>query len=74
MTTRAEREEREARMELTANEQDLLGRYLHDFTTLAGDRRTATLLGATIRGILGSESLLCSRIAAFSPAAGRRPA
>jgi hypothetical protein len=61
-------------MDLTTGEQDLLSRYLHDFTTLAGDRRTAMLLGATIRGILGSESLICSRIAAFSPCIGHRPA
>jgi hypothetical protein len=61
-------------MELTAREQDLVSGYLDTFTRLAGDRRTATLLGATIRGILGSESLVCSRIAAFSPSPRRRPA
>jgi hypothetical protein len=61
-------------MELRASEQDLLSGYLGDFTCLAGDRRTATLLDATIRGILGSESLVCSRIAAFSPSVGRWPA
>ncbi len=57
-------------MELTTREQDLLEAYLPSFTSLAGDRRTATLLGATIRGILASESLLCCRIVAFSPSAG----
>jgi hypothetical protein len=61
-------------MDLTTREQDLLGRYLSDFTRLAGDRRTATLLGGIVRGILGSESLVCSRIAAFSPSTGRRSA
>ncbi len=61
-------------MELTADEQGLLDAYLTPFTSLAGDRRTATLLGETIRGILASESLLCSRIAAFSPSARRQPA
>jgi hypothetical protein len=61
-------------MELTVREQDLLSGYLADFTRVAGDRRTATLLDATVRGILGSESLICSRIAAFSPCVGRRSA
>ena len=61
-------------MELTIGEQDLLDAYLMPFTQLAGDRRTATLLGETIRGILASESLLCSRIAAFSPSTGPQPA
>lgn len=60
-------------MELDAAATDLLSGYLADFTVLAGDRRTRTLLGATIRGILGSESLVCSRIAAFSPSAGLLP-
>jgi hypothetical protein len=54
-------------MELTAAETDVLSGYLGHFTTLAGDRRTAWLLGETVRGIIGSESLCCSRIAAFSP-------
>jgi len=57
-------------MELTAAETDVLGGYLDSFTALAGDRRTAWLLGETVRGIIGSESLCCSRIAAFSPWAG----
>lgn len=58
-------------MELDEAAVDLLTTYLQDFTKLAGDRRTKTLLGETIRGILGSESLVCSRIAAFSPSVGR---
>lgn len=57
-------------MELTAAEGDVLGDYLGSFSALAGDRRTAWLLGETVRGIIGSESLCCSRIAAFSPWAG----
>lgn len=61
-------------MDLTTREQGLLSGYLREFTTLAGDRRTATLVGAVIHGILASESLLCSRIAAFSPSTGRWPA
>ena len=54
-------------MELTAAEQDLFGAYLATFDMLTGDRRTRTLLRETVRGIIGSESLCCSRIAAFSP-------
>jgi hypothetical protein len=50
---------------------DLLSTWLTPFTDLAGDRRTARLVGDTIRGIIGSESLVCARIAAFSPWAGR---
>lgn len=57
-------------MELTAAAADVLSGYLGSFTALAGDRRTAWLLGETVRGIIGSESLCCSRIAAFSPWAG----
>ena len=58
-------------MELTAEEGGLFTEYLTGFTDRTGDRRTARLLGATVRGIIGSESLLCARIAAFSPPVGR---
>jgi hypothetical protein len=61
-------------MDLTPGEDDLLTAYLASFTTLAGDARTKRLLGETVRGILGAESLCCARIAAFSPGAGRQPA
>jgi hypothetical protein len=61
-------------VDLTPPEADLLGAYLAPFLDLAGDRRTARLLAGTVRGIVGGESLVCSRIAAFSPCAGRRPA
>ncbi len=57
-------------MELSAAEQDLFGAYLATFDQLTGDRRTRTLLRETVRGIIGAESLCCSRIAAFSPCAG----
>lgn len=60
-------------MELRHAEQDLLATSLTPFTALAGDRRTAHLLGATVRGIIGSESLCCSRIAAFPPALAATP-
>ncbi len=55
-------------------ELDRLGSYLTECTAVAGDKRTATLLGETIRAIIGSESLICSRIGAFSPSAGHEPA
>jgi hypothetical protein len=61
-------------MELEPHEADVLDAYLAPYVELAGDRRTATLLGATVRGIIGSESLVCAKIAAFSPCAGRRAA
>lgn len=57
-------------MDLSPDDDDLLSRYLAPFVALAGDRRTATLLAATVRGIVASESLICSRIAAFSPSLG----
>ncbi len=61
-------------MDLTPREVDLFDAYLDPFLALAGDRRTARLLTGVVRGIVGSESLVCAKIAAFSPAAGRRPA
>jgi len=60
-------------MELTARESDVLAGYVAPFLALAGDRRTARLLAGVIRGMVGSESLVCARIAAFSPRFGRRP-
>ena len=61
-------------MELTPREADLLGSYLAPFLELAGDLRTARLLAGTVRGIVGSESLVCAQIGAFSPWAGGRAA
>ena len=61
-------------MDLTPREDDLLTAYVAPFLALAGDRRTARLLAGTVRGIIASESLVCSGIAAFSPSAGRRSA
>ncbi len=61
-------------MELTAAEQDVLATYLEGFDSLTGDRRTRAVFRETVRGIIGAESLCCSRIAAFSPGAGRRAA
>ena len=61
-------------MDLTPGEVDLFAAYLAPFLELAGDRRTARLLGGVVRGVVGGERLVCSRIAAFSPCAGRRAA
>jgi hypothetical protein len=61
-------------MDLTPREDDLFAGFLEPFVELAGDRRTARLLGGVVRGIVGSESLVCRRIAAFSPCAGGRAA
>jgi len=60
-------------MDLLPHEVDLFASYLGPYLSLTGDRRTAALLTETLRGILASESLVCSRIAAFSPWVGRRP-
>ena len=61
-------------MEVTVETDDLFEAYLAPFLALVGDRRTAVLLGATVRGIVASESLICARIAAFSPSSGGRAA
>ena len=58
-------------MDLREHERGLLDGYLQGFVRLAGDRRTRWLLGQTVLGIVGGESLCCARIAAFSPGAGR---
>ena len=61
-------------MDLTPPEVDLLDAYVAPFLDLAGDRRTARLVAETVRGIVGSGSLVCAKIAAFSPSAGGRTA
>jgi hypothetical protein len=58
-------------VELTPGEADLLAAYAAPFAALAGDRRTGRLIGDVLGGIVGAESLVCSRIAAFSPPVGR---
>jgi len=50
---------------------DPLPAWLAPLSRLAGDRRTAALLQATVAGILGSGSLVCRQIAAFPPSVGR---
>lgn len=59
-------------MDGASPDSTLLDAYIAPFTRLARDRRTARLLGAIMTGIIASESLICSRIAAFSPSAGCR--
>ena len=60
-------------MELQPGEDALLDAYVAPFTVIAGDRRTGRLLGEVVHGIIGSESLICARIAAFPPPVGRGP-
>jgi hypothetical protein len=60
-------------MDLRPHEVDLLASYLDPYLALTGDRRTATLLAETLRGILASESLVCAKIAAFSPWVSGQP-
>ena len=54
-------------MELKDGQQNLLAEYLESWSPLIGDRRTGRLFGATVQGIIGAESLVCARVAAFSP-------
>jgi hypothetical protein len=54
-------------MELASEQRSLLDTYLAHFGSLIGDRRTGRAFRATIGGILGAETLVCARIAAFSP-------
>jgi hypothetical protein len=60
-------------MEMPSGAGELLDTYVGPFAEIAGDRRTGRLLGDVVRGIIGSESLICTRIAAFSPPVGRGP-
>src|SRR5215208_4419958 len=50
---------------------DPFTQYLEPFDTLVGDRRTGTTLTETVRGIIGSGSLVCQRIATQSPLLSR---
>jgi hypothetical protein len=51
--------------ELTWN--DPFTQYLEPFESLVGDQRTWVTLTETVRGIIGSGSLVCQRIAAHAP-------
>jgi hypothetical protein len=59
-----------APVELAAGQRMVLGEYLAWFDPLVGDRRTGRLFGAAVAGVIGAESLVAARIAAFSPGAG----
>jgi Transposase DDE domain len=50
---------------------DPFTQYLEPFDTLVGDRRTWTTLTETVRGIIGSGSLICQRIVTQSPLLSR---
>ncbi len=54
-------------MELVSRQGALLEEYLGHFEPLIGDRRTGRAFRGIVQGILGAESLVCARIAAFSP-------
>lgn len=60
-------------MELRPAEVDALSTYLSYYGPLIGDYRTQTLFRGTVRGIIGSESLVCAQIAAQSPELATRP-
>src|SRR3989440_4262805 len=61
-----ESEEEERQMEWTTTWEDLLTSYLKPFAGLIGDQRTKKTFGETIKGIIGSGSLICQQIAAQS--------
>ena len=52
---------------------DHLAAWAAPLRRLAGDQRTEALLLGVLAGILGSGSLVCRQIAAFSPSVGRLP-
>ena len=54
-------------MELKDGQRDVLEEYLEHFEPLIGDRRTGRTFRAAVRGIIGAETLVAARIAAFSP-------
>jgi hypothetical protein len=54
-------------MDLADGQRSVLDEYLEHFTPLIGDQRTGRLFRATVQGIIGAETLVCARIAAFSP-------
>jgi hypothetical protein len=54
-------------MDLRDGQRSMLDEYLGHFAPLIGDRRTGRLFRGAVQGIIGSESLVAARIAAFSP-------
>ena len=53
-------------------ERDTLTNYLKGFSPWIGDKRTARTVQGTIEGIIASQTLRCTQIAAFSPYVGQR--
>ena len=53
-------------MDLIGPQPTLLSTFLNTFSPLIGDKRTDRAFRGTVQGIIGAESLVCSRIAAFS--------
>ncbi len=54
-------------MKLAKEQRGLLDEYIDDFESLVGDRRTERVLRGTVQGIIGAETLICAKIAAYSP-------
>jgi hypothetical protein len=54
-------------MELAKEQRSVLDEYLDDYQPLIGDRRTERVLRGTVQGIIGAETLVCAKIAAYSP-------
>lgn len=55
-------------MEDTASEREsLLHEYLGSFDSIIGDKRTCETFSEVVKGVIGSGSLICERIAAHSP-------
>jgi hypothetical protein len=54
-------------MELKDGQRSVLDGYLEYYDPLIGDRRTGRAFRATVQGIIGAETLVAARIAAFSP-------
>ncbi len=55
------------KMELAQVQKTLLDGYLDHYRPLIGDKRTDELVRGTVQGIIGAETLVCARIAAYSP-------
>lgn len=53
-------------------EWDALATYLKVLSPWIGDKRTVRTVRGTVEGIIASQTLRCTQIAAFSPYAGQR--
>ena len=54
-------------VKLAKEQRSLLDDYIDDFSSLVGDRRTERVLRGTVQGIIAAETLICAKIAAYSP-------